>query len=78
MPVYLPCDIRGPVSELSTDLYAAYYNRAIANERLGDITSAYWDYRKALDLQPEFEVAARQLERFTVETRAPDAGGSPV
>lgn len=62
----------------STDLYAAYYNRAIANERLGDISSAYWDYRKALDLQPEFEVAARQLERFTVETRAPDAGGSPA
>lgn len=24
MPVYLPCDIRGPVSELSTDLYAAW------------------------------------------------------
>jgi phosphomannomutase len=24
MSVYMPCDIRGPVSELSTDLYAAW------------------------------------------------------
>lgn len=63
----------------TTDLYAAYYNRAIAQERLGDITSAYWDYRKSLELMPEFEIAARQLERFTISKEPPaDAGGQPA
>ncbi|MAK60582.1 MAG: hypothetical protein CMK09_06360 [Ponticaulis sp.] len=66
--------------ELGTDdLYAAYYNRAVAAERIGDITSAYWDFRKSAELNPEFEVASRQLERFTVEIdESASTGGKPA
>lgn len=44
----------------------AYYNRALTHERLGDVQSAYYDYRQALAIIPDFEPAARQLTRFTV------------
>ena len=45
-----------------------YYNRALCHERLGDVQRAYEDFRRALDARPDFELAARQLERFTVVT----------
>jgi tetratricopeptide (TPR) repeat protein len=45
---------------------AAYYNRAIAYERLGNVEAAYSDYRSALAIQPDFDPAARQLTRFSV------------
>ncbi len=45
---------------------AAYYNRAISHERLGDIQRAYADYRAALDVTPGYPPAARQLQRFSV------------
>jgi tetratricopeptide (TPR) repeat protein len=45
---------------------AAYYNRAIAYEQLGNVEAAYSDYRSALAIQPDFDSAARQLERFRV------------
>lgn len=66
--------------ELGTkDLYAAYYNRGIANERTGDITAAYFDFRKSYELNPEFEIASQQMERFIVtEAPASNAGGSPA
>jgi len=50
----------------SQDLYAAYYNRAIAKENLGDLPGAYQDFQKAAELNPEFERAQWQLSRFTV------------
>ena len=43
---------------------AAYYNRALAYERLGDIEAAYTDYSQALIAQPGFEPAAEQIKRF--------------
>ncbi len=53
--------------ELETqDLYAAHYNRAIAKENTGDIAGAYEDFRTALELKPEWEIAERQLSRFSV------------
>ena len=51
----------------SEDLFAAYYNRAIAKENTGDVTGAYYDFMKALDLKPGWELAVRQLSRFEVE-----------
>jgi tetratricopeptide (TPR) repeat protein len=54
----------------SSDLDArvtGYYNRGLTHEQLGDITSAYYDYREATRLDPEFALAARQLTRFTVQ-----------
>ena len=51
----------------SRDIYIAYYNRGMAHERLGLLNEAYADYSKALELNPEFERAARQLDRFILE-----------
>ncbi len=50
----------------------AYYNRAIAEEQLGNIQGAYDDYRAALQAQPQFVAAAQQLTRF----RRVDTNGS--
>ena len=50
----------------SQELYAAYYNRAIARENTGDLVGAYSDFQKTLELNPEFERAKWQLTRFTV------------
>ena len=50
----------------SQELYAAYYNRAIAHENTGDLVGAYSDFQKTLELNPEFERAKWQLTRFTV------------
>ena len=47
----------------------AYYNRALAHEGMEDPKSAYFDYQKALELQPEWELPKQQLTRFTVTRR---------
>src|SRR6185312_5324979 len=38
--------------------HIAYYDRAIIDERNGDIRAAYNDYKKALELEPDFTPAA--------------------
>lgn len=43
-----------------------YYDRAIANEALGNVKAAYDDYRQALTIEPRFERAREQLTRFKV------------
>jgi len=50
----------------SQELYAAYYNRAIARENTGDLAGAYSDFQKTVELNPDFERAKWQLTRFTV------------
>ena len=47
----------------------AYYNRALAHEGLDNMKAAYFDYRKALELKPEWEMPRQELARFTVERR---------
>jgi tetratricopeptide (TPR) repeat protein len=49
-----------------TDPERAYYNRALAEENLNDLKGAYYDYKKALELKPDWEMAKTQLARFTV------------
>jgi len=44
----------------------AYFNRAIAEERLNDLKAAYYDYRKALELKPSWTMPQTELTRFTV------------
>lgn len=51
----------------SNDLFAAYYNRAIARESTDDVAGAYYDFQKSLELNPEWELAAQQLARFRIE-----------
>lgn len=62
----------------SMDLFAAYYNRGLAQERLGDLTPAYWDFRKSLELNPQFSEAEEALGRFIVETVPADKAGDPA
>jgi tetratricopeptide (TPR) repeat protein len=52
----------------SDDLYAAFYNRAIAREQTGDVEGAYFDFLKSQELNPDFGLTRRQLERFTLVT----------
>ncbi|HQT52013.1 MAG: hypothetical protein Q8N10_18705 [Phenylobacterium sp.] len=47
----------------------AYYNRALAYEGLEDAKSAYFDYQKALEMQPEWAAPREQLARFSVSRR---------
>ncbi|MGA0607752.1 tetratricopeptide repeat protein [Phenylobacterium sp. VNQ135] len=47
----------------------AYFNRALAHEGLDDMKQAYFDYRKALELSPEWEAPRKELARFTVQMR---------
>jgi len=47
-----------------------YYNRALALELLGRYRDAYYDYRKALELDPNFTLASERLAHFVV-TPAP-------
>ena len=42
------------------------FNRAMAYEDQGDLQQAYQDYRKAADLNPGWDLPAKQLARFTV------------
>ena len=45
----------------------AYFNRAIANENLGDVTAAYRDFTKAAELDPDWDAPKTELTRFTVK-----------
>lgn len=49
-------------------VHLAYYNRGLAKEKLSDATGAYEDYKKALELDPTFTLAAQELKRFVVPT----------
>lgn len=51
----------------SDQLYAAYYNRAIAREQSDDVPGAYYDFKQALELKPDWPAVEAQLERFIVE-----------
>jgi len=46
--------------------HIAYYDRAIVDEALGNVRAAYLDYKKAVELQPDFTLASEQLSRFKV------------
>lgn len=46
---------------------AAYYNRAISYELLGDVRQAYNDHQAALAAIPGYPPAVRQLRRFSVQ-----------
>lgn len=50
------------------EAFAAHYNRAIARENSGDVPGAYADFKRALELRPDWELAQTQLDRFEVTT----------
>lgn len=47
----------------------AYYNRALAYEGLDDAKSAYFDYQKASEIQPDWDAPRRELVRFSISQR---------
>jgi tetratricopeptide (TPR) repeat protein len=57
--------------ELGTGFpHIGYYDRALAYDLLGRYREAYYDYKKAVELEPGFTLASERLKDFTV-TRAP-------
>jgi Flp pilus assembly protein TadD len=44
----------------------AHYGRAVAYELLGDVRSAYYDYRRASELDPHWAAPREDLQRFRV------------
>lgn len=48
------------------DPHEAYFNRAIAWEKLDNLPNAYNDYRKAQSMAPGWALPAQELARFTV------------
>jgi tetratricopeptide (TPR) repeat protein len=46
--------------------YLAYYDRAMADEALGNVRGAYDDYHQALTLKPDFSQASDELTRFKI------------
>lgn len=44
----------------------AYYGRGVAHEMNGDVSAAYYDILRATDIDPDWEVPARDLGRFQV------------
>ena len=53
----------------TTEPEKAYFNRAIAKERLNDLKGAYEDYQKALELKPDWGMPQAELTRFRVVQR---------
>lgn len=51
--------------------HIAYYDRAMANEAMGNVKEAYYDYKQALELEPDFQLAESQLTRFKVVRKKP-------
>jgi tetratricopeptide (TPR) repeat protein len=50
--------------------HVGYYNRGVAEFYMGRITESYYDYKKALEIEPDFSPAAEQLKNFVI-TKVP-------
>ena len=51
------------------ELQRALFNRALANEALGNIKAAYRDLKRAVELDPQFEEAKVELARYSVHAK---------
>ncbi len=54
--------------------HIGYYDRAIAEQLMGRYKEAYYDYKKVLELEPNYTAASERLKDFVV-TRVP--AGNP-
>ena len=59
-------DINNGIALGAKQLHIAYFDRAIADEGLGNLQAAYDDYRQALAIAPNFSLASDELKRFKV------------
>jgi len=46
--------------------HIGYYDRAVAQQMLGRYKEAYYDYKKVLELEPNFTMASERLKDFRV------------
>lgn len=46
--------------------YIGYYDRAVAEELMGQYRDAYYDYKHVVELEPNFAAASERLKDFTV------------
>jgi tetratricopeptide (TPR) repeat protein len=53
--------------------HLAYFDRAMADEALGNLQAAYDDYRQALQIAPDFSKASDELKRFKIVDKADGA-----
>jgi tetratricopeptide (TPR) repeat protein len=65
-------DINKGIDMGAREPHIAYYDRAIVDEAMGNIRGAYEDYKKAVELEPNFTLATQQLARFKVVRKAAD------
>jgi Tfp pilus assembly protein PilF len=56
----------GVKAESESARTVGFYNRGLTHEKLGDLQSAYEDFREALKMKPDFKQAQDQIARFTV------------
>jgi len=56
----------GVASESDNARTVGFYNRGLTHEKLGNLQSAYEDFRQALKMKPDFKQAEDQMARFTV------------
>jgi tetratricopeptide (TPR) repeat protein len=56
----------GVASESENARIVGFYNRGLTHEKLGNLQSAYEDFREALKMKPDFKQAQDQIARFTV------------
>ena len=51
----------------ASEMEKSYYNRALAYEAVGNVKEAYYDFLKASELAPAWELPKTQLARFQVK-----------
>jgi tetratricopeptide (TPR) repeat protein len=64
-------DINKGLALNAKEPHIAYYDRAVADEALGNLKAAYDDYRQALIAQPDFKLASEELKRFKIVEKPP-------
>jgi tetratricopeptide (TPR) repeat protein len=50
----------------TANAHIVYFDRGVAQEKAGNITAAYHDYKQALAVAPDFKPASDELSRFHV------------
>jgi tetratricopeptide (TPR) repeat protein len=48
--------------------HIGYYDRAVAEQMMGRYKEAYYDYKKVLEIEPDYAPATERLKDFTVTT----------
>jgi tetratricopeptide (TPR) repeat protein len=67
-------DINKGIALGQTYDHVGYYNRGVAYFYLGRTTESYFDFRKALEIAPDFKPASEQLKNFVVTRKTASTG----